>query len=521
MIRPARDGIRSLTALTAPHTDPVATSARAESTDSNAAITHSSVGPVASFWGDDPDGEYTATLAFRIGEADERLSTRGRCHLVRALVLDDLDTSGAEVRASITSLRTRFCVTGDDRAVSRTLTTIARRLNALRIDRADEVIPEVVASWRPPERWDTELMSLRFGSRGYGLASLPLLGLGDLDRAAFDTWVRSWFTAPNAVLSANRRPPDDLDLSALGGGTRKPLPEPHPIARPLPGVASGPEGRLSVSFLGHFDATAVLLADLILDRIHARCTMIDPQIERPVALTRRTGSGLATVALSIAAPNGVIASLRDAVSSELFAFSMAGPEADELDRARIAFRRSRHHASDGGSLAVEESALDCLFAENRDPQAALRAPRAELARRLRDGLTTAIWLVPSEVSVVDRRFVAIRTGADPVGKGVEFEPTTDQATGDDGSRLVLAPDGIVLIDPSGLTTSMIFADVVAVQVRPDGLRSLWGEDGARLHLDPRSWHDGDRIIDAVDAAVEPWVLLRISQPSPGQNGEPV
>ncbi|MBS1847553.1 MAG: hypothetical protein JST73_04685 [Actinobacteria bacterium] len=467
------------------------------------------VGPVRAFWGDTDDGPFTARLSFRVGEADERLRTRGRCHLVTALALDGLDIPEVTVTASITTLRTRFTATGSDEGVAAAVTAIARRLSALRSDRAVQLAPSVMESWRPPERWDTDLMSLRFGSRGYGLPALPLLGLDDIDVAGFDDWARNWFNASNAVIAMNRRSPDGLDLGALGDGITKPLPPPNQLERELPAIATGVEGRLAVSFLTRFDATAGLLYDLVIDRIHARCIGIDPRIARPTPIARRTGTGLATIGMSIVAPDEVLGAVHAAISSEMFGLAMNGPTVDELDRARIALRRTRQFAPSHRrpgviDAAVDEAAVDHLFGEDRDLGAAFAADPVGLAKIMRDAVTRAIWLVPEAAGIVDHRLVPIRTFADEPVSGTIFRASPDRGDVDD--RIIVSDAGITIVH--GVTTLTIeFSDLVAVQVHPDGSRTLWGVDGSHPRIVPTDWVDGRRIVEAVDAGADPWVVI--------------
>ncbi len=475
-------------------------------------VGHGSVGLVPAYWGDAPDRDFRATLTFRIGEADERLRTRGRCHLVRALVLDDLDVTGVEIDVAITTLATRFEVTGDDRAVARTLTAIARRLSALRVDRAEGLIPELLAAWRPPAEWDTQLISLRFGSRGYGLPALPLLGLHDFDRVAFDDWVRTWFTGQNAVFSSNRRPPADLDLSALGDGIRKPLPEPHQVEHALPGLATGPPGRLSVSFLGRFDGRSMLLLDLAVHRTHARCLQIDERVPRPVSVARRTGPGLATISLSITASDDVIPALRDAIASDLFHLSMNGPRDDELERARAGARRSRESPVAGRSVGVDEAAAEDLFGESLDMAGALEASPAEFAEIVRVGLSGAIWQLPGAVSTTDHRLVPISWGRSEVIEGERFTPLDHPGSGPGDGSLIVSPGAVTVADSSGTSTTIAFADTVAMEILPDGRRVLWSVDGPRIVVDPSSWERGEAITAALDARIDPWVVLHTDRP---------
>lgn len=462
-------------------------------------------GAVPVFWGDDVDGPLTATLTFRVGEADERLRTRGRCHLVRALVLDDLEIPGAQISGSITTLRTSFTATGDDGAVAEAISAIARRITALRTDRARVLIPEILARWTKPAEWDTGLMSLRFGSRGYGLPALPLLGLTDLDPGAFDEWTRNWFNADNSVVSASRRPPSALTLGALGDGVRKPLPDPHQIERPLPAIGAGPEGQVSVSFLSRFDSIAEVLFDLVVSRIHARCQGIDPHIPRPETVARRTGTGLATIGISIRAASAMLPRVRDAISSELFALSMTGPTPDELGRIRIGLRRARNHSTESGVTTVEKVAYDHLFGEDRNTGAALRAEAADLAKIARDALPRSIWLVPSSVPILDQRLIPIGSAVpDPIDGDV-YLPTTPSG-GTDSTRLTISRDAIEISGPEG-TASAHFSDLVAVEIHPDNTRTLWSVDGTRIDVDPTTWDSGTDLGTVIDNRVDPWVLL--------------
>lgn len=475
-------------------------------------VEHDRIGAVPAFWGTDDGSVLDATLTFRIGEADERLRTRGRCHLVRALVLEDLDVADVQVTGSITTLRTSFTATGSDAGVAAALTTIARRLTALRSDRVSEVVPRILQAWCPPERWDTELMSLRFGSRGYGLSALPLLGLGDLDTAAFDDWVRTWFTARNVVLSANRRMRTEPDLGALGDGITKPLPPPHQLERPYPVLGRGDGGRLAVSFLSRYDAVAALVYDLVIDRIHRRCAALAPGVRRPRSVARRTGPGLATIGVSIELPDDVIAPAYEAISSELFGLAMNGPTGDELDRARIAIRRSRQRGGDRDRDAARRQATHHLFGEPNREEIALRARPEELAKVVRDAVPRAIWMVPPTVELHDARLLAIDTVGDaPVGpdtaEGETWPARRSGSTPDAPVRLVVSADHLSLIRGDGTITTTRFTDIVALESLGDGRRVLWHVNGARWVVDPTDWVDGDHIGTALETGVDPWVVL--------------
>ena len=194
------------------------------------------VSGVAAFWGSD-EGPLVATLSFRVGQADESLRNRGMCKLVAQLATSGIDDPDVELSTSVSPLRTSFTVTGPPSRAGEVMTRVARNLAALPTEQTATAIAEIQAAWTPPQRWDIELLTLRYGSRGYGLPACEDLGLHDLDPAAFDAWQRNWFTAGNAVLICNRQPPAELILSSLPEGDRKPLPDPHPIDIELP---SGP-----------------------------------------------------------------------------------------------------------------------------------------------------------------------------------------------------------------------------------------------------------------------------------------
>ncbi len=467
-------------------------------------VERSEIGPVPAFWSEHEDAPFTATLAFRVGEADERLGTHGRCLLLAGLVLPDEPQAEVAITTSVTTLRTCFTVTGPADAAGAALSRIARSIATLRTDHAGMVIDRVLAAWNPVQRWDLTLMAHRFGSRSYGLGGFPLLGLRYPDLPAFEEWARTWFTAQNAVVSANHRPPSSLDLHALGEGTRKVLPEAHEIERSYPALVRGADQTLAVSFFGPFDPVAELAVDLLVGRMASRLAAFDVAVGPPSVVTRHTGSNQSTVTLEIVAPNELVDSIRQSLSAEIFSFGMNGPSVDELDQARIALRRSR---PSGDRRNEEREARAELFGEALDLDAALLAPAEALAAAVRRLSAAPIWLLPRDVPIEDQRVVPVGHGTHQVTDG-ETHTVAPGATGDEGAvQLIAGAAGITSHFPNGSTSTVLFADAVALEHHPDGGRTLWGDDGTALHLDPQRWPNGQQLVAWIDQCVDPWLIL--------------
>lgn len=468
-------------------------------------------------WGADEEAtDLEATLAFRVGEADERLRTRGRCHLVAGLIRDAVQPSrGARLGTSVQSLQTRFEVSGTDEAVAATLTAVARSLSTLGSDRLDAVAAEIARAWRPKEAWDDALVAVRFGSRGYGLGTLPLLGLGDIDPLLLDDWVHSCFNAANAVLWTNRRARIEPDLHALGGGEALPLPAPRQRDIAFPALTRGAEGRIALSLLGRFDATSRLGFGILADRIHTRCRTMDPSVPRPRLVTRRSGPGLATVDLAVDAAPAHLGPLRDGIAAELFDLAMAGPSDEELGRAQISLRRSRASTPQARRRLVEEVATEILYDEDLGVDAALHARPLDVAEGIRDASSRAVWSVPVDMSVTDHRLVEVAQTPIPVPDGEQFPATETSAAGALGPSLRIGSD-VIGVDTAGIT--MYYADLVAVEAYPDGVRVLWNENGTTLRIDPRDWAGNARIGPLLDDRVDPWIVIHHDGPDDAHPG---
>ncbi len=449
-------------------------------------------------------GTVRATLMFRVGEADERLGVRGQCHLLTQIVLDEFaqGNNTVAITAHVTTLRTSITICGDAQDVVTSLNRVARVVSLLRLDEIDRHVANVLANWRPLERWDNTLSTMRFGGRGYGLSGFPLLGLKYLDTDSFTEWVRMWFTCGNAVVSTTHDLPVGLDLSPLGPGMRKALPDPHPVELPYPVVAGGPESRLAVSFLGHFDALAELSLMILSARLTKRCAEISPSISRPSIVTRRVGFGLGTVAFAFKAQNELINELRDSVSSELFTFAMNGPAVTELEAARVRFRRHFDQPTADEETSADRNAVEHLFGESHDMHGALSAEPDRIADLVRTAMSQTIWLVPPDVRLLDQRLTRTTTGADTPLAGDEFASLIDGPH----TRLTTSAEGLTLRNGTGSVT-IRFADAVAVEQEADGSRSLWGANGQRIRVVPAAWQASDRIIAWIDANVEPWIVL--------------
>ncbi len=201
------------------------------------------------WWADAP-GAFTATLAFRVGVADEVLANHGITHLVEHAALSTLGRREHQWNGSVDGTTCVFWAEGERDEVFEYLRLVAGALADLPEDRvdierrvlraeADREAPGVVA----------RLFDHRFGSAGYGLVNHLELGLRWLRAGDLRRWCAERFTRGNAVLWMSGEPPEELDLG-LPDGPRHPVPTPQPLALSYPAYVAEGTGGVALTGLG-------------------------------------------------------------------------------------------------------------------------------------------------------------------------------------------------------------------------------------------------------------------------------
>ena len=183
---------------------------------------HDIVDGVSTYWVAD-SGPFRAVLIFRVGVADETLSTRGICHLVEHLAIEPQPRLYAHNGwCSIDS--TGFWAEGERDEVLGYLDGVARRLHPLPRDRmvAERQILATEGSQRGGSIVTT-LLSCRWGARTYGTASFDEYGLFRLSEDEAQAWADRYFVADNAVLFMTGEPSEGFSLE-LPRGERQSIP---------------------------------------------------------------------------------------------------------------------------------------------------------------------------------------------------------------------------------------------------------------------------------------------------------
>ena len=161
-------------------------------------IRRKEVGGLPVYWADLPP-PCTASLVFRVGRCDERLSIAGITHLVEHLALFELESAEYDVGGFVDEVRTTFTARGTREEVLMFLRQVASRLTALPLERAEQERQVLLAeaSLHGPGTWD-HLLDLRFGATGHGMLGHPEYGLHRLTVGEIGDWARQRFTAGNA-----------------------------------------------------------------------------------------------------------------------------------------------------------------------------------------------------------------------------------------------------------------------------------------------------------------------------------
>ena len=179
-------------------------------------------------WFTDVPGPCMGGLIFRVGRADETLSTHGITHAVEHLALRPLAAARFDMNGRVEALLTRFSVAGSQDRVESFMGQICSSIAALPTDRLEleRRILLTESRWRGSSFGDTE--SERFGAMGFGLTDWAEMGLHDVSAGQIDDWRNGYFTRSNVVAWITRPPTAALRME-LPSGPRPPVPEPQPV----------------------------------------------------------------------------------------------------------------------------------------------------------------------------------------------------------------------------------------------------------------------------------------------------
>lgn len=458
---------------------------------------------LATFYGEGP-GIPQAWLVFRVGAADETLTTRGITQFVAGLATDDLkvgyakegEWSGhAAFGAFAGGPTTTFDFIGTTGQVTTLLRQVWDRLAAPDLDRFEAVREQWMlwTSWWRPSDADA-LLAERFGPRGIGLVGQPALGLHHLEQDAVLAWRDRFFNPANAALALKNLSPESLGLASREPGEPVPFPRTPERPLPLPGWYEEPRADdvLATSLLPGDAASDVFTATAVqrLRRTLGEAHDVD-------LLAVRMLPGFDQVVIRCTAPGSSAPLVRDAVVNALDGLAMDGPSDDEI--AARHRRVQEWGAEPEGVIARIEWAAQGHFLGDAVPEGD-PPRREEVAAAARRFLANAIYCLPPRVGM-SLPYRAVPEATDEVVTGTTYANAGDPASG----TLVVGEEGVSMtLDGRRVTTRFDACEAVARWA--DGTLDIYGSHGFIAQVTPKDWVDGDAAVAAILAGTRERVI---------------
>jgi zinc protease len=461
------------------------------------------------FWAEAP-APFVAAIVFRVGRADESLTTAGITHLVEHLAMPTTEVSGVDMNGVVTATETMFWASGSRERALKAFASILGGLADLPLERLETergiLRTEAASSSGEPV---LGAAALRFGPRGYGLGAYDELGLNRIGGAEVEDWWRERFTGGNAAVWMSGRPPGKFEVPLLRG-EQKPLPPVTPIAGvPLPAHnVGGPSGGLSASLLVERSSAANAVIAIAGTRARRQLRFEHGLSYGAYSIYEPLTADRAHAVLIADCLDDKAPTVRDGLMTILRELADDGPSEDELrDNAEGLEAAASEPSELTGFLHGQAS--DELIGRPIDSPAQLVELRAEVtresaARALAEAMPTLLLTTPD--------------GSGDVRPGLERYPLwsprrvsgrTHRLRGLYGrrelrkARAVSGPEGVSLVAPDGQALTVFFADCVALAHWPDGTRGLWGEDGFYIEVDPSHWRGGKELARLIDESVAP------------------
>ena len=453
-------------------------------------------------WLEHPDEPFMATLMFRVGAADETVSTHGLSHIVEHLALFSAGEPGLDFNGFVDLLRTVFYVRAEPGEAVEFLQRVARALGELPLDRLENekrvLRTEAEGSGASV---DQRLLTHRFGGTGFGVSAYDQLGLRSVGPDQVAAWAREHFTRENALIWMTGPPPDGLELELPSGSRRPPPPiEPLPDLEYPVHIAEGSGGVAIASLLPRSTANRLGLG-IMGERAHSELRLDQAMsygVDSPYEPLNATTAHALLIASCL---DDHSARVRDELMRVVRAIAEDGATDDELARARRLYAQALKDQEPPsrldyecfseflGSPAVSEAEL---LAESE------AVTGADVAACARSFLEQAVAVVPAATPMP-------RTGwhapPDPATDRVEGrEWTTKGLRRGRRTTIVVGPDALGGRWPEGPSIAIRFADVVAA-IEEAGEMTIIARDESFVSLPFRQFRDGDGLREAILAAL--------------------
>lgn len=468
---------------------------------------------VATWFTGEPPSRLVASLSFRAGQLDQRLTQAGWIPLLLEMALRVELPAYLELGAQVGLTTTTLGLAGPPNEVGTWLARLTSRL--ARPHPADFASCVEAARGQSPSAGAlAEAAYWGYGFAGPGIGWFdPPLGPWTATVDGVTELAERLFTRRNAVLALDGPPPTTLRLHLPEGSGRLPVPTWTPII-PLPASHPRNTDALQLTGVAPRSTSARIATQIVGQRVtdrlrHAEGISYSPQADYvPVG-------NQAMLSLGVDIQPGAGQRAVDVVAEVIEGLSTIGPTAAEVSE--------RQHA------ALQSMA---------DPRAARAHPfRLAEEELLGRELVTADWL-RQEIEAVAPATIARdvtawhATGLLGLPKDTTapagFPPTPAEFTDPplpepairhaqhSGAGTLQRDDEAVhsAIGEGGITIR--YADAVAYQSWADGRRELFDLEGRRFIVEPRLWTDGWDLVKAMDDAVDPAVVVQYPARPPAE-----
>lgn len=462
-----------------------------------------------------------AELVFAVGERNESLPTQGTLHALEHLVMDTARHNPIDLNASVGLHTTEFTATGSPELVGQFLRQVCLALVEPPVQNLSREAKVLAAELDSTDRPEGPLLVARYGWRDLGLADAPGPGPERLSPAVVVDVAERWFTAASSVLVVDGPLPADLSLPLRQGpAPARTWPPIRHWSRPHALTIGAPVCAVSLILPPR---TASQIGPVAVEVIHGR---VREALRHQGGLSYTVDYALAPGAdrywdLLVYAeppPEHLAAATRCLVQT-LRTLLATGPTQIEMDQAVARVRegamgrdafvaqiqiRAVAARGDVDLPPPDPSRLDALAVD--DLTAYLNRIADDvlyLASAGCKGVLAELGLPPTTIEP---------PAADSSEAGRTFRPPVLARllnSAARASRVTLTDDGLILADQD-LTQRLRWSEVAGAMCVAEDEMVVFGLDGSAIPIGGALYGGGERLIEAVLAAVPAELIYRQS-----------